>query len=63
MKAPHQDSVGVRRSYDLTVPPIVRFGSGRIAEVGSIATVLGKPILVSCWEAQFRYMWWKREPA
>jgi alcohol dehydrogenase class IV len=44
MKALHQDSEGVRRSYDLTVPPIVRFGSGRIAEVGSIATVLGNRI-------------------
>ena len=44
MKVPHQDSVDENKSYDLTIPPIVRFGFGRIAEVGSIAAVLGKQI-------------------
>ena len=44
MKVPHQDSVDEHKSYDLTIPPIVRFGFGRIAEVGSIAAVLGKQI-------------------
>ena len=44
MKTPHQDSEGGRRSYELTIPPIVRFGFGRIAEVGDIATVFGNRI-------------------
>ena len=44
MKTLHQDSEGDRRSYELTIPPIVRFGFGRIAEVGDIATVFGNKI-------------------
>ena len=44
MKTLHQDSEGDRRSYELTIPPIVRFGFGRIAEVGDIATVFGNEI-------------------
>lgn len=44
MKTLHQDSGGDRRSYELIIPPIVRFGFGRIAEVGDIAAVFGNQI-------------------
>ena len=44
MKSPRQSSEVSRSSYDLTVPPVVRFGHGRIAEVGHIAAILGKRI-------------------
>ena len=44
MKSLRQSSEGSRSSYDLTVPPVVRFGHGRIAEVGHIAAILGKRI-------------------
>ncbi|MEO2001949.1 MAG: iron-containing alcohol dehydrogenase, partial [Pirellulales bacterium] len=44
MKLLQQSSDGSRNSYDLIVPPVVHFGHGRIAEVGSVASVLGKRI-------------------
>ncbi len=44
MKSLQQSSDGSRNSYDLIVPPVVHFGHGRIAEVGSVASVLGKRI-------------------
>ena len=44
MKSLRQSSEGSRSSYDLTVPPVVRFGHGRIAEAGHIAAILGKRI-------------------
>jgi len=44
MKSLRQSSEGSRSRYDLTVPPVVRFGHGRIAEVGCVASVLGKRI-------------------
>ena len=44
MKSLRQSAEGSRSSYDLTVPPVVRFGHGRIAEVGHIAAILGKRI-------------------
>ena len=44
MKSPGQGSGIGRAKYDLTVPPVVCFGHGRIAEVGRVAAVLGKRI-------------------
>ena len=44
MKSPGQGSGIGCAKYDLTVPPVVCFGHGRIAEVGRVAAVLGKRI-------------------
>ena len=44
MKSLRPSSESGCSSYDLTIPPVVRFGHGRIAEVGHVATVLGKRI-------------------
>ena len=44
MKSPGQGSGIGRAKYDLTVPPVVCFGHGWIAEVGRVAAVLGKRI-------------------
>ena len=44
MKSLRPSSQSGRSSYDLTIPPVVHFGHGRIAEVGHVATVLGKRI-------------------
>ena len=44
MESLRPSSESGRGSYDLTVPPVVRFGHGRIAEVGHVATALGKLI-------------------
>jgi alcohol dehydrogenase class IV len=43
MTAAESDSA-VLPSYDLTMPPLVRFGTGRVTEVGEVAATLGRRI-------------------
>ena len=43
MTAAKSDSA-VLPSYDLTMPPLVRFGTGRVTEVGEVAATLGRRI-------------------